>query len=470
MKTFKLFDKKIDLVIYILVPLCIGFIITKFNYVYVISAAAIIVFFYLDRQLQFYTYILSIFYPIVLKVGPINELPLYLIVIPLFFSSMLASMLARKQKLHSRDNRLFVFALTLLFICIAIGYVRNSFSIFSVDLEDSEAKLIGQAYITAFAGIITFFASQWFFSMKLYNQDNLLRFFIFSALLFAFIRFITYFGEYAPFLLSSGFKYSEPGTGALRLGGVDICVGLGIPALVAYSSDRVTIPRVLLMLVFLVVGVMGGGRALFFGVLFSLVIYLSLFHKKYSTKFILACGIIIIIVLLLSQFVSMPGQIERISGLTALEQSFEQQDPGRSITYSYYWDIFLKNPLFGKGIGTYEVRLTEHTKFVTEQLIDGGHGSYLSIICIFGIGGGIFLCIMLFGGITRVYRLFMKNRFEALSVPYKKLVIFIMLFLITTAFYYITSGAGYQDLKLYLVVGMLLGITEKTNTVKNNFR
>jgi hypothetical protein len=68
---------------------------------------------------------------------------------------------------------------------------------------------------------------------------------------------------------------------------------------------------------------------------------------------------------------------------------------------------------------------------------------------------------MLFGGIIKAYSVAFKNKFGELSFPYQKLVIFIMLYLITTAFYYTFSGGGYIDIKLYFVIGILLGITGK---------
>lgn len=465
-KPLKLFNEKPNVLLYIIIPLCLGFLIVKFNYLYVISVFAVLLFFYFKPRMQFYIYFLSVFYPLILTVGPINELPFSFIIIPLFFSSMLVSMIAKKQKIFPRNNRIFVFSLLLLLFCIFIGYAKNSFSVFSIDLENHESKMIAESYLTAFAGIMIFFSTLWFSSAILYDENKLLRFFIFSALFFAFIRLMVHFLGYDPPFFSSAFKYIAP-SGALRLGGFDICVGVGVPALIAYSSDRLNILRVLLMLVFLILGILGGGRALFSGVLFSLIIYLSLFYKKNSAKFLLTCGVFIVTVALVAQYVSLPVQVERITGVTLFETGFVQDDPERASVYSYYWDTFLKNPLFGKGIGTYEGRIAEFPWFVEEQLIYGGHGSYMSILCIFGVGGAAFLCIMLFGGIIKVYRLILRSKLENLSFPYQKSVLFIMLYLVATAIYYITAGAGYKDLKLYFVVGMLLGIIEKNELIKS---
>jgi len=463
MRSYTLLDEKIKLLIYIVIPLCLGFFIVTFNYLYVISVAAIVLFFYVNPRWQFSLYTLSIFYPIVVNVGPINELPIYLIIIPLFFSSMLVAIIVKRQKLFPRDSRLFVFAIVLLLICIILGYVRNSFSVFSIDLEDHETKMIGLAYLTALAGIMAFFCSLWFFSLKFNDQNKLLRLFIFIALSVIFIKLVLVITGMAPPLFASSFtrEYLTK-SGAMRLGGFDYSLLVGIPALIAYSYNRLNVLRILLMLTFLILGIIGGGRTLFVGALFSIIIYLSLFYKKYSTRFLIACGVIILTMALMAQFVSLPEQIRRITGLTLLERGgFEQEDPGRFHLFTYYRDVFFENPLFGKGIGTYEGTVMEGQDIVEDQLIQGGHNAYLSILCIFGIAGGVFLCVMLFGGIIKAYSVALKNKFSELSFPYQKLVIFVMLYLITTAFYYTFSGGGYNDIKLYFAIGILLGITGK---------
>ena len=144
------------------------------------------------------------------------------------------------------------------------------------------------------------------------------------------------------------------------------------------------------------------------------------------------------------------------------EGGFAQQDPGRAVTFSYFWNIFLDKPLFGKGIGVYSGRIPKRFDYINEQLISGGHGAYLSILAIFGILGAIFLALILFGTVFKSYRLILINNVSEEPVAYKKTAIFIFLYSLVTVFYYVFGYSGFQDLKLYFVIGMLIGVLGKT--------
>ena len=53
------------------------------------------------------------------------------------------------------------------------------------------------------------------------------------------------------------------------------------------------------------------------------------------------------------------------------------------------------------------------------------------------------------------------NSLSEEPVAYKKTAIFIFLYSLITVFYYVFGYSGFQDLKLYFVIGMLIGILEK---------
>jgi O-antigen ligase len=362
-----------------------------------------------------------------------------------------------------KQSRLFIFALSLLLISLIVGYARNSFSVFSIDFGDHETKMEGLAYLGALVGIMIFFSASWFFSITSLNENRLLRFFIIIAVIMALLKFTplstiifdTSFSQ--PFITRSG---------ALRLGGFDHLIWLAIPALIAYASQRINTLKILLIVVFLVACVIGGGRTLFFGIIFAIIIYLSLFYKKYSTRFVLACAVLILTIALTAQFLSLPTQIRRITGLTLVEAGgFAQQDRSRAASFSYYWDIFLYNPLFGKGIGVYKERLPKDLQFTKRQLIAGGHGAYLSILSTFGVVGAVFLVMFLFGAVFKSYKLVLMNSLNQNSVPYQKLAIFIFLYSLITVFYYVFGTNGFSDQKFYFVVGMLMGVLEKRRDI-----
>ncbi|MBN1830537.1 MAG: O-antigen ligase family protein [Deltaproteobacteria bacterium] len=460
MTLFGLYDNKLNILGYIVIPLCLGLIIAFSDWRFGIGLGAIILFFCLGPRIQCYMLIVSIFYPLVLTIGPINEFPVSLIITPLFLISMLSFMLLNGHPIRlGRDSRPFIFAFCLLLLCLVIGYAKNTFSVFSINLGDHESKMVGLSYLTTFTGIMVFLSASWYFSIAFFDENRLLRFFIIIATVLALFKFT----GLASILFDTSFNQPYiTASGAKRMGGFDNLVWLAVPALMAYTSQRVNTLRIFLIVVYLVFGIMSGGRALFFGIVFATIIYLSLFYKKYSARLVLAGGIIILTMALMAQFVSLPTQIRRISGLTMIEEGgFAQQDPGRAVTFSYFWNIFLDNPLFGKGIGIYNERMPERLSFINEQLISGGHGAYLSILAIFGIVGAVFLALILFGTVYKSYRIILMNSLDEEPVAYKKTAIFIFLYSLVAVFYYVFGFSGFQDLKLYFVIGMLVGILEK---------
>lgn len=456
----RLFENRLNVLAYIALPLSLGLAIVVSDWRYVIGLVAILLFFYPGLHVQCCVLIISFLYPIVVTIGPINELPVSLIVAPLFFVSMLSFMILNGHSIRpGKHSRLFIFALSLLLLCLIVGYTKNSFSIFSIDLGDREIKMVGLAYLKTFAGIMVLFSALWFFSITSFDENRLLRFFVIIATILVLLKFT----PLSPILFDSSFATPFITRAGAKRFAFDSIIWLSIPALIAYSSQRVNTLRILLIGAFLTLGVISGGRTLFFGIVFAIIIYLSLFYKKYSSRLVLACAVLILTMALTAQFVTLPTQIKRITGVTLVEEGgFAQQDTSRSILFSYYWDIFLDNPLFGKGIGVYEERIPpERFDFLTKNLVSGGHGAYLSILSTFGIIGAVFLAFILFGTVFKSYKLVLTNSLNQDSVPYQKLAIFIFLYSLVAVFYYVFGYSGLTDMKLYFVIGMLIGILEK---------
>jgi hypothetical protein len=393
---------------------------------------------------------LSVLYPFVISLGPINELSLYLITTPLFFLSIIIQPINQRVKFFPENSRLFIFALFILLVWAAISFFSNPFTL---DLNDHDSKMIVRAYLIIGIGILSFFSTLYYFSTEKINENKFLKFIILSSLVFGSVRVICYFVNIEIPILGGTFRYAEDvmisGTKAYRIGGLDICVILGMSALLAYSIDNINLSKIVLLLLYLFLFYFGGGRTVFLGLLISFFTYLFLFKNKYSIMYFVSFMICASFFLLATQYLPMPGQIKRIASIVG---GVTELDPLRAITYEYYLDIFLKNPIFGKGIGNYQGIVYDYSDFVLEQLRAGGHCAYLSIISIFGLGGAIFLIIFLFGGLIKSYRLACYN-------PQNKLLAFIMIYLITVSFYFTTSGSGYNDFALYFNIGILSGLS-----------
>jgi hypothetical protein len=144
---------------------------------------------------------------------------------------------------------------------------------------------------------------------------------------------------------------------------------------------------------------------------------------------------------------------------------FAQQDLYRYSTFRYYWDIFINNPFLGKGIGYIQnvtIPGNQYGEFISGQLMGGGHGSYLSILCTFGIGGGFYLVVMLFGSMYYAYRVF-KNNIDVQDNS--KLALFVFLYLIILSIMFIPGGTGYNSMELWFLSGVIAGLNSKNETV-----
>jgi len=143
------------------------------------------IFYFLNLRTKFYIFSLSILYPFVISIGPINEFPLYLIITPLFFLSIINLSINTKIKLFTPKSRLFIFALLILLVWAAISFFANPFTL---DLNDHDSKMIVSAYLTIAIGILIFFSMLCFFAVENLNENNFLIFIILSSLIFGSTR------------------------------------------------------------------------------------------------------------------------------------------------------------------------------------------------------------------------------------------------------------------------------------------
>ncbi len=97
-------------------------------------------------------------------------------------------------------------------------------------------------------------------------------------------------------------------------------------------------------------------------------------------------------------------------------------------------------------------------KFVEAEYIKGGHGSYLSMLSLFGIGGAFFIIVMLYGSMYYAYRIF-KRSLEFQDDA--RLALFAFLFLLSLSVFYISWGKGYDSMQLWFLSGMIAGIKAK---------
>lgn len=212
---------------------------------------------------------------------------------------------------------------------------------------------------------------------------------------------------------------------------------------------------------------------------FVIIVYYSLINRKniafIMLAFLMLAGTYVLIEseissVFLSKTESDPSKYK--FRIFQWEGGLEKQGGGRYETFQLMWSVFLDNPLLGKGVGYQEIEadkdfFKEHPellilrKTMGVDLLQGGHGAYMSILLIYGIGGFFWLLVMLFGSIINSYKIFkMKSRYQ----NYEILSIFAFLFLVKNSFVYIIGGLGYDDYKLWFLSGTIAGILSRDMT------
>jgi len=226
--------------------------------------------------------------------------------------------------------------------------------------------------------------------------------------------------------------------------GASICLLLSLA-----GTKKVNGPSKWILCGFLWSGViLSGERGTFVGTILAFCLWVVLQKSWRALPLLFATGFIIYMCVFVYYDI-LPLQLQRI---LRIKGSLEQLDPGRDMLFPLFWSSFLENPVFGVGIGSVEIRGTGMTRFVTQQLRFGGHGTYISLLYTTGILGFIpFLWIYLTGIKTSLY---VFNR--ASNKMVKTLSLFCLLYLIYDLIPLGFGGLG-ASLPLFMVFGIISG-------------
>jgi len=239
-------------------------------------------------------------------------------------------------------------------------------------------------------------------------------------------------------LVSGAYRIDTLGEGA------SICLLLSLA-----GTKKVNGPSKWILCGFLWSGViLSGERGTFVGTILAFCLWVVLQKSWRALPLLFATGFIIYMCVFVYYDI-LPLQLQRI---LRIKGSLEQLDPGRDMLFPLFWSSFLENPVFGVGIGSVEIRGTGMTRFVTQQLRFGGHGTYISLLYTTGILGFIpFLWIYLTGIKTSLY---VFNR--ASNKMVKTLSLFCLLYLIYDLIPLGFGGLG-ASLPLFMVFGIISG-------------
>lgn len=329
-----------------------------------------------------------------------------------------------------------------------------------------------RTYYTIFIGVSVFFACMWFARYESETGPFWNRFLIFLicfSLFLGIIRIFSHFFSFdIPFVFSvfrysGALSYSTYGGEAYRIGGLSETAVIGMAAVLALRSKaNFTITDVLLLICFGLLLFLSGGRTVTLGVLAAFSFYCFITDFK-RLGWILA-GVLLFfgVVWLLISMDMLSGQINR---LFAFEGGFRVQHKSRFLSICLMWEQFLDSPFFGKGIGYVGKGFGSTESFAVGQLKQGGHGSYLSVLCIFGLGGAYFLGTMLMSIFANSVRL-LKSKIisTSFSEGQQMITVFALFVIIVKSVEYIAGGKGYSDMKFYMLAGIVAGIYSKART------
>jgi len=408
-------------------------------------------------------FLLAIFYPLGIELGG-RLLWVELLALPLLGFLILENIMKQRPMLPE-GNRIYYYAILVLILWAMISWFR--YPIYGSGTTVSSGAEVGiKSYYRILVGISVFFVSLWYTRYYLQGEFHIyLKILLFFSLFIGFARIISFFlGFDLPFMYGV-FRYNpesseEFGGLTLRLSGLDIAGYCGTFSLLALRQSKHAVKTlwfIPLLTVFTIFIFLHAGRTSAICYVLALFYY-GVFIEGIDTKKLLA-GFALIIVLVVSlQFLPEDiyrGQLGRITAISGGIQG--QYADRRGYVFRTFMNEFYDHPLFGRGIRPVNIgRADRNTAWIQQMLSDGGHGSYHSMLGLFGLGGAFFLAIFLFLTLGKTH--FILNRPRA---PDREIFVFIMLLMIYKLLYFYTSGKGYTDYGLYFLAGIFVGLQAK---------
>lgn len=454
------------------VAFCSSLIVSQ-KYILLAVLLVLVIYLKLSLRLKMVLLLLGCFYP--LSFGNVGQIQIFLWVEwmgPLVASILFYHIVSDKKSILPKKCLPAISAIFVLMVWAAINYMRHP--VLAEKLMDVTEDAGGlRSYFTIFVGVCVFFSALWY---SRYGGEAeaiwhkalwvLLLFSLFIGVLRAFSYFLSFdipfvYGNFRWYYMA--FSFSLYGGEAYRIGGLSSSGTVGIAALLALrTGKRFKVMDVFLFICFGMILFLSGGRAATLGMLVAFSFYCFITGFK-RLGFIIA-GIILFlcVVWLLINAGVLSGQINR---LFDLEGGFREREKYRYLTYQLMWEQFLVNPVFGRGIGYFGKGLDNVSAFVFNQLKKGGHSSYMSILCIFGLGGAYFLGTMIISTFANGVRL-LKNKIisKDLSTGERAMTIFSLFVVIHNSIEYIVGGNGYSDMKLYMLAGVMTGLYSRGRT------
>jgi hypothetical protein len=449
-----------------------GLVISKGGYIMFIAIVIGFLFLFSKWKYKFILFSLAAFYPLYFpgRFIVISSPEWIMIIAPLICLILIVELAIKKQPLFSRKAAIFFAAVGVICLWALVNYIKNP--VLGEQFTGASVEEGGiRAYFILFVGATTFLCSYWFFRYKKIDVNKWLVLLLGVSFFLGVLRIISYFYNfYIPFL-GGTFEYlffeDIKEADAFRIGGLSEVATMGLSILLSlYHKKNWNKSAIFLIAAFIFMIVLAGGRGTFVGVIIALILYISVVNRKYFVPSILSVLIIAgMYVMFFSNVKLYESRMGRVVAFT--DEAIERQKT-RITDARIFFEYFLENPVFGKGIG-YDVSKLKGIKLgkgfqetAIGSISQGGHGAYVSIIGIFGIGGGFFIIVMLFGTMYYAYKIFKGN---TAYHDDDRLAILAFVRLVIMSFSFIPGGDGYSDMKLWFLAGMIAAIISKDEVV-----
>ena len=444
------------------------------NYLYIgILFAGVIIFFLSSWKQKFLFFSLMIFFPIILpRYFPLPTKTVVELMAPILCLVSIAEAVNMRQSLFSKKASIYFIAIGVLVLWVLIHYILNPVLgrlTFGSDIQSSGLK----SYFLVVAGISTFFCSYWFVKCNELNTEKWLSFLLVLTLvagnlyvvgLFTYIPILSHLGLGSYHTTGEGLQYSSIPVRVMHALGTCLILSL-------FHNRRWGFYFIIIFINTLVFMVMGGGRSsgpIAFAAIFA---YITLINRKHIVPVMSVLLILSSLYTLYMSNLDVPMSESRFGRVLKLEGGLAEQDEARYYTFLYMFEVFKKSPIIGKGIGYEDItgqedffkenpEAAKNILYIKAQLMSGGHGTYMSILSVFGIGGFFWLMVMLWGSIYYAYRFINMNK--ASPSQDTIIAIFVFLLLITISVSFLVGGhGGYDNMKFWFLAGTVAGLISR---------
>jgi len=404
-----------------------------------------------------------------------KELPISYFIVPIITISYFLSKFMQNETIHSMKPALNPFWILILiyFSMVFANFLRNP--IFLSDVFELKYKSLGihawMRYVLSFCYYLIFLevASTdlkmikkaikflWWLCVVLSILGVIL---VYSHLAQNLLYKLQHLGIISPEFFSTGgvdlmeTRYRDLSGGA-HIGTVALIASIGLFLLLSQTLGKMKNLTIWICSAFFTFAlILSGIRSFFIGTSLTVAIWLLI---KKKPRYILGL-LMLFTCLYVAIFVCYQDLPEVFQRSFRLMGSFQELDIGRTKVFQLFLQSFLNHPLFGVGIGSSGFRYSSNWSsfFISEQLRTGGHGTYSSLLYLFGLVGFIPFVIILIQGIRLSYQFLLKteSKFE------KSLIMFCFLFLIFYLIPMAFAGTG-SDPFYFAILGIISGLWVK---------